>query len=113
MRQILLTLASVFTLAACSSLPLQQSLDRVQTGMDKAAVLDSAGNPKRTYREHGEDHWIYVYFEGDREMNRTVIFEGGKVQRVTKPRAKANWDKEIEGALRSSDDAGFKSVDGP
>ncbi len=113
MRKMLLTLTSIFTLAACSSVPLQHSLDRVQTGMDKAAVLDSAGNPKRTYREHGQDHWIYVHFENDREMSREVIFEGGKVQRLTKPRAKANWDKEIEGALRSSDDAGFKSVDSP
>jgi hypothetical protein len=99
-------------LIACSSVPLQQSLDRVQSGMDKSAVLDSAGNPKRTYRERGEDHWIYVYFEGDRELSREVVFEGGKVARVTKPRAKANWDKEIEGA-RSADDSGFKSVDGP
>ncbi len=113
MRPILLTLASIFTLAACSSVPLQQSLDRVQSGMDKAAVLDSAGNPKRTFREHGEDHWIYVYFENDREMNRAVIFEGGKVQRITKPRARANWDKEIEDALSSSEDSGFKSVDSP
>ena len=98
-----------FGLVGCSSVPVQQSLERVQIGMDKGAVLESAGNPKRTYREHGEDHWIYVYFEGDRELSREVVFESGKVERITKPRAKANWDKEIEGAANSGD-SGFKSV---
>lgn len=92
----LLSLTLIF-LNACSSVSISRGLDRVQPGMDKALVLEKAGGPKRTYREHGEDHWIYVYFEGEREMSREVIFEGGKVERVTKGRAKTNWDKELEG----------------
>jgi len=112
MLRTFLILGAAVILAACSSVPVQHSLDRVQPGMDKAEVLDSAGNPKRTYREQGEDHWIYIYFDGNREMSREVIFESGKVERVTRPKAKANWDKEIEGAARSSSDSGFKSIDG-
>lgn len=81
--------------------------------MDKAQVLETAGDPKRTYREHSEDHWIYVYFEGEKEFSREVVFEGGKVERVTKGRPKTNWDKELEGVRSSSGNSGFKSVDDP
>lgn len=109
MRQTWIISAAMIVLSACSSVPVQHSLDRVQPGMDKSAVLDSAGNPKRTFREHGEDHWIYIYFEGGKELSREVIFEAGKVERITKPKAKANWDKEIEGAT-SGGETGFKSV---
>ena len=80
--------------------------------MDKAAVLETVGNPKRTYRDRGEDHWIYVYFDGERELSREVVFEGGKVERVTRARAKTNWDKELENNSSSSD-SGFKTLDGP
>ncbi len=112
MRKTILIFTALMGLMACSSIPVHHSLDRVQPGMDKGAVLDSAGNPKRTFREHGEDHWIYVYFEGGKELSREVIFESGKVERITKPRAKANWDKELEGATSGAGpgDAGFKSV---
>lgn len=101
----------LFTLVGCSTLPVNSALDRVQTGMDKAAVLDAAGNPKRTYRDRGEDHWIYVFFDKDRELSREVIFDAGKVTRVTRARAKADWNKEIEDAS-SGADAGFEPVNG-
>jgi len=105
-------LGAMLLLAACSSLPVQTALERVQVGMSKPEVLEVAGSPKRTYREHSQDHWIYVYFENDREIHRVVVFEAGKVAKVHRPRAKVSWDKEIEGLGSPRSDSGFKSIDG-
>jgi outer membrane protein assembly factor BamE (lipoprotein component of BamABCDE complex) len=88
-----------------------KALQHVQPGMSKTEVLEAAGNPKRTYREHGQDHWIYVYFAGNRELSREVVFEAGKVEKVSRPRTKTNWAKELEDIPASSADAGFNPID--
>lgn len=98
-------------LSACASVSVEDSLEKLKVGMDKDEVLRSAGNPKRTFREKGQDNWIYVYFRGDTEMNRIVRFEDGKVARVDRPFKKTNWDKDIE-ASKKDPDAGFHSIDG-
>jgi hypothetical protein len=74
--------------AGCSSMSVPAALDRLRPGMDKPAVLDKAGNPTRTFREDGQDHWIYVYFRNDREWLRDVTFEDGKVAKVSRGVAK-------------------------
>lgn len=99
-------------LTACASMSVEKSLESVAAGMDKAQVLERAGNPKRTFRENSQDHWIYIFFRGDQEFNRIVVFDEGKVVRVTKARAKTDWNKELEGSAKSSSDSGFKSIDG-
>ncbi len=98
-------------LTACATATVEQSLERVNAGMDKDEVLRTAGSPRRTFREHGQDHWIYVYFKGDVEMNRIVVFEDGKVAKLGRPRTKAVWEKELE-AAKKDPDSGFKSIDG-
>lgn len=110
MKNWLMGIAVVF-LSACASTPMEKVLADVKVGMDKDHVLHVAGNPKRTFREHSQDHWIYVYFHNDQEMNRIVSFEDGKVTKLSAARAKTNWEKELEGSQKSSD-AGFKSIDG-
>lgn len=71
-------------------------VDGIRDGMDKDQVLREAGNPRRTYRTSGQDHWIYTFYTGDQEFSRTVSFEDGKVTKVGRPVAKANWGKEME-----------------
>lgn len=97
-------IACIFTLlmlTACAT-PLAQKLERIRPGMDKAEVLEAAGDPKRTFRTNSQDHWIYVFFRGNREMLRTVIFEGGKVLKILPATPKVDWDREIEGSKKGS-----------
>lgn len=82
-------------LAGCAT-NVPRALDAVRPGMDKDKVLESAGNPKRTFREASQDHWIYTYFQNDREWRRDITFEDGKVLRITRPLAKEDWVKELE-----------------
>ena len=63
-------------------------LEGIREGMDKDEVLRSAGNPRRTYRTSGQDHWIYTFYQGDQEFSRTVDFEEGKVTKIGRPVAK-------------------------
>ena len=100
---------SLSLLAACATTS-KHGLERVKEGMDKDAVLDTAGSPTRTYRTSSQDHWIYVYFEGAEEMNRDLVFEDGRLVKLSKPMGKQNWAKELE-SLRDSSQ-GFKAVDG-
>ena len=84
-------------LVGCTT-PMPRTLEHVTLGMDKDRVLENAGNPKRTFRENSQDHWIYIYFVDDKEWKREVVFEGGKAVRITDPLAKENWVKELEKA---------------
>lgn len=111
MQRTFLILTVLLGFLGCSSVPMNTALDRVKPGMDKAAVLEVAGNPKRTYREQGEDHWVYVFFESQRELSREIVFESGKVEKVGPPRAKTNWDKEMENLQHMKNDSGFQSLD--
>lgn len=86
----------LFCITSCTSVP--QALEGLRPGADKDFVLSSAGNPTRTFRENGEDHWIYTYFAGDQQYLRDVVFEDGKVLRVTRPLAKEPWMKDLEKA---------------
>jgi outer membrane protein assembly factor BamE (lipoprotein component of BamABCDE complex) len=84
-------------LAGCASAPpLPEALDSIAVGMDKDKVLESVGNPQRTYREESQDHWIYIYYSKDKEWRRDIVFAAGKVVRVTRPQAKEEWVKELE-----------------
>ncbi|MGZ6480365.1 MAG: hypothetical protein ACXWQE_13735 [Bdellovibrionales bacterium] len=83
-------------LTGCATATVGVALDKVRVGMDKDKVLESAGNPQRTFREAMQDHWIYTYFKEDHEWRRDVIFEEGKVVKITRPQAREDWVKELE-----------------
>jgi outer membrane protein assembly factor BamE (lipoprotein component of BamABCDE complex) len=100
-----------FFLSACVSLSLERSLEKLKVGMDKDEVLRAVGDPRRTFRERGQDNWIYVFYHGETEMNRIVVFEDGKVAKINRPFRKAIWEKDIE-ASKKDTDAGFQSIDG-
>lgn len=85
----------LLTLSGCAS-TVPRALDDVRPGMDKDRVLETAGNPKRTFREAMQDHWIYTYFEKDQEWRRIVIFEDGKVVKITRAVGKDDWVKDLE-----------------
>lgn len=85
-------------LVGCSTTSVSSALDRLRPGMDKPTVLDRVGNPSRTFRENGQDHWIYVYYRNDREWMRNVIFEDGKILRVARGVAKDPNVKELQNA---------------
>lgn len=80
----------------CTSLP--KSLNQVRAGMDKGQVLNLVGNPKFTFRENSQDHWAYFFNSNGQELRRDIVFENGRVIRVTKPTAKEQWQKNLEGA---------------
>ncbi len=71
-------------------------VDRLREGMDKDEVLREAGDPKRTYRSNGQDHWIYVHYKKSEEYTRTVSFEDGKIVKIGRAVAKQNWVREME-----------------
>jgi outer membrane protein assembly factor BamE (lipoprotein component of BamABCDE complex) len=96
MRHGIATFGILFLLLTGCAGSLPRALDGVKVGMDKDQVLETAGDPKRTYREAMQDHWIYVYFEHDREWRRDVVFEEGKVAKITRPLGKEEWVKDLE-----------------
>jgi outer membrane protein assembly factor BamE (lipoprotein component of BamABCDE complex) len=87
-------LISLLLVGCATAVP--AGLNSIRPGMDKDKVLESAGNPQRTFREAMQDHWIYTYFINDREWRREIIFDEGKVLRVGRPLAKEDWTKDLE-----------------
>jgi outer membrane protein assembly factor BamE (lipoprotein component of BamABCDE complex) len=94
MIRILTGLLLIFAIGCASSGG--NVVDSLREGMDKDEVLRKAGDPKRTYRSNGQDHWIYVFYKTSEEYSRTVTFEDGKIIRIGRAVAKKNWDKEME-----------------
>jgi hypothetical protein len=82
-------------LAGCAA-SVPRDLDSVRVGMDKDRVLEVVGNPNHTYRAEQADHWVYTYFNGDHEMRREIIFDEGKVVKISHPLAREDWVKELE-----------------
>ena len=90
-------ITATLILSGCTSV--QGALDEVRPGQDKDSVLHAAGNPARTFRENNQDHWIYVYYQKNQQWLRDVIFDDGKVIRVTRPNlTKEGWVKDLERA---------------
>ena len=65
-------------LSGCAT-PLHRRLEKLQTGMDKAQVLDLAGTPKRTLRQDNGDLWTFEYYIGNQHYERDVHFNQGHV----------------------------------
>lgn len=117
----LMIITFMLSLISCAS-TVPKALDRLQVGMDKDDVLRLAGNPKRTFRSQGQDHWIYTYYIDDQEWRRDVVFESQRVIRVTRatPTAKekrgledAETMEEFESKARSRQKASdFQYIDG-
>src|SRR5689334_8709111 len=60
-----------------------QRLGQVKVGMDKAEVLDVAGNPKRVNRQTGGDLWTYLYYVNDQPYEKGIRFEAGHVVEIS------------------------------
>lgn len=90
-------IGAIVALGGCSSM--SQNLRQVRAGMDKGEVIQIVGNPKFTFRENSQDHWAYFYESNSQDWRRDIVFENGKVIRVTKPTSgKDKSQKAIEGA---------------
>jgi len=66
----------VFTGCASS---LKESLDKIETGMDKSEVIDKAGSPNRSYRQNEQDIWLYRIHDDESSMLHEVAFNAGRV----------------------------------
>ena len=86
-------LATILT--GCTSTPVED-LGHVRVGMDKSTVLDVAGSPKYTFRENGEDNWMYAYYSNHRNWKRDVVFKNGKVIKIGHPFAIEKWLKDAK-----------------
>ena len=91
----LILLLLITTLTACASSG-GSVVDGLREGMDKDEALRTAGDPKRTFRSNGQDHWIYVHFKDNEEFSRIVTFEEGKIVKIGRASPKKNWDHEME-----------------
>lgn len=106
-------------LTGCASTP-SHPLKDVRVGMDKDQVLAAAGSPKRTFREHAQDNWIYSYFQNNQQLTQILTFDDGKVIRISAP--KSHWEKDLENsssmeefekkAKEHGKKGKFKSIDG-
>ncbi len=83
--RIALLFINLVLLVACSTHQ-SKALRRVQIGMDKASVLEIAGNPTRISRHLGQDRWSYENMNSDStaaEARTTyVYFAEGRVTHV-------------------------------
>jgi outer membrane protein assembly factor BamE (lipoprotein component of BamABCDE complex) len=76
-------------LSGCST-PQSKALKEIQVGMDKADVLEIAGNPSRITRHLGQDRWTYEDFSnsssvstaGSGKKTTFVYFSEGRVTYV-------------------------------
>jgi hypothetical protein len=119
----IILVVSFLSLLKCATYKPGQALDKIQIGMDKSMVLESAGGPQRTFHDKGKDHWIYSYFSGEHEMIRRVVFENGRVIQIASPRLRAPSDEadsaddmqELENSLRKeqkNNKGEFKDIPG-
>jgi len=74
------------------------SAAQVRVGMDKDSVLELAGSPKRTFRSNGQDHWVYVFFQGEEEMAQLITFADNRVLKIGSVIPKNNWMRDLEQA---------------
>ena len=69
-----------FLVAACSSQQTRiEEFNSIQLGMVKSDVIAKAGAPYWSDRKKGQDRWIYYMNPKDREQEKVVYFEDGKV----------------------------------
>lgn len=105
--------------SGCST-PQSKALKEIQVGMDKADVLEIAGNPSRITRHLGQDRWSYEDFSASTKNNpgdisavaRTtfVYFSDGRVTYVGP--AEINPDKVMQKSPphKKAKESGFQSV---
>lgn len=77
--RILLGSLFLFIIACSSSNQRQLEFQKIQIGMVKSEVIATAGPPYWSDRKQGQDRWIYYMNPKDREIERVVYFEDGRV----------------------------------
>lgn len=75
LRRLLLIVCAA-TLSACQS-SMVRSFESLHPGMDKSQVLERVGNPDTTTRLHGQDRWIYKFYEDSIRFEKEVHFLDG------------------------------------
>ena len=88
--------------------------------MDKSSVLETAGDPDRTFREDGKDYWTYKYYQDDELKEGQVILKNGSViltllnakdeETMTQPSSFRDYKKKVE-QKRESYQKQFKNID--
>ena len=74
------------------------AFDKVKLGLEKTDVLELIGSPNRTRRWKGLDEWTYVYYQGNKPIEKEIRFEEGRVVAVQN----ANGQDSIVQKLKST-----------
>ena len=72
----LLFIVVVAVLSGCQA-SMVRSFERLHPGMDKSQVLDLVGNPDTTTRLHGQDRWLYNFYEDSIKFEKEIHFLDG------------------------------------
>jgi outer membrane protein assembly factor BamE (lipoprotein component of BamABCDE complex) len=97
-------------LNACST-PQSKALRHVEVGMTKSDVLEIVGDPARTGREHGQDRWAYVNYEGKANSTIYVFFDDGHVTYVGPEDEPTDLPTHVEGVTASPQKQAAPSAD--
>lgn len=65
-------------LCACQGSPVKR-FESIHPGMDKHQVLEIMDSPNTTTRLHGQDRWLYVFYEDKIRFRKEVHFLDGVV----------------------------------
>jgi hypothetical protein len=80
-----LVLLSALMLSGCQSYG-PRNFENLHVGMEKSAVVETAGSPTITRRWEGKDRWIYEYRDRtDKVVVKEIHFENGKSVYVGPP----------------------------
>lgn len=71
------SLLIIFLLGCTTSL--KESLDKIESGMDKSEVIDRVGSPNRSYRKNEQDVWLYRVHDDDTSNLHEITFVDGRV----------------------------------
>lgn len=73
--KIVISLALMFTLFGCASLP--ERIERIKKGDHKTKIIDQLGSPNRNERVNGTDVWTYHYqVDGEKQSKSFILFKG-------------------------------------
>lgn len=99
MKKIIALIVSCSTVLAavgCETLTVRQSFGQLAVGMEKGEVAEMIGNPIRRDRKYEKDWWYYQIVDGDKILDRMVVFKDGRLVyagRVTVPNFVKEADK--------------------
>ena len=69
------------SMTACQTNDVKE-FSKVQSGMEKAEVLEIMGSPQRQERWQGMDLWTYIYYTDSQRHEKEIDFSDGKATYV-------------------------------